>query len=126
MAKTLKVLVIEDDTSVRELLRDAIEASGHEAKVMECGVGAVREVMNWHPDVVLIDILLPYMTGFDVLRGIRLLPAQPLVYLMSAHQEMDDAMVRFLKADGFISKAGIAGESFIEHVERVLREASEL
>lgn len=125
MSKTLKVLVIEDETSIRELLKDTIEALGHEALVMDCGLGAVKEVVRWHPDLVLIDILLPYTTGFDVLRGIRLLPVQPRIYLMSAHQEMDNTMVRFLKADGFISKAGTQGESFIEHIERVLREASE-
>jgi signal transduction histidine kinase len=74
-ARASHVLVVEDNPDVADSLRDLVEAFGHEVRVARSGDAALAEARRRPPDVVLCDIGLPGMTGYDVARAFRSDPA---------------------------------------------------
>jgi PAS domain S-box-containing protein len=66
-----RVLIIEDNTEAADTLREVLELSGHEVQVAFDGPGGLRDAGAFHPDVVLCDIGLPGMTGYEVARALR-------------------------------------------------------
>ena len=66
-----RVLVVEDEEKIRRLLRDILETQGHEVLVAEDGERALATAFAEPPDVVLLDIMLPRMDGFEVCRCLR-------------------------------------------------------
>jgi CheY-like chemotaxis protein len=71
MRRRLDVLIVEDAPEAAELLEDFIASFGHQARVAHCGVDALELVAQRVPDVVLLDLSLPDMTGHDVATEIR-------------------------------------------------------
>jgi PAS domain S-box-containing protein len=66
-----RVLIIEDNTDAADSLRELLELSGHEVQVAFDGPSGLRDAGSFHPDVVLCDIGLPGMTGYEVARALR-------------------------------------------------------
>lgn len=66
-----RVLLIEDNADSRETLRLLIELWGHEVEVAEDGTGGVGKAIDWHPNVAVVDIGLPTLSGFQVARRLR-------------------------------------------------------
>src|SRR5579872_5197008 len=66
-----KVLVAEDDALLSSLLLKHLQKEGYETRAVYDGAAAIDEVKNWHPDVLLLDILMPIKNGWDVLTAIR-------------------------------------------------------
>ena len=66
-----RILIIEDDRDNRDMLRTSLEVAGHQVDVVEDGVGGVERARAMRPDIVLIDIGLPGLDGYEVARRIR-------------------------------------------------------
>jgi DNA-binding response OmpR family regulator len=66
-----KVLIIEDDQSQRKILSDTIEQSGYQVEVAVDGVEGVEKFLEFNPDLIILDILLPKQSGVQVLEEIR-------------------------------------------------------
>jgi CheY-like chemotaxis protein len=73
--RLVRVLVVEDNPDVASSLRDLVEAFGHEVHVARSGDAALMDAHRTPPDVVLCDIGLPGMSGYDVARAFRSDPA---------------------------------------------------
>jgi len=106
MAQRKRVLYIEDETDLQWLVKHILESIGG-FEVLVCGSGAegLRSVQGFAPDLVLLDVMMPGMDGFSVLRALRALPeaaAIPVVFLTARTQEHDE--YRALGADGVIAK----------------------
>ena len=71
MAKSLKVLVVDDDTVVLEIARALLEKMGHEVITRESAIGTSATIIREKPDVVLLDIEMPLISGDDLLHLIR-------------------------------------------------------
>jgi CheY-like chemotaxis protein len=80
-----RVLVIDDEQSIRMLVRMHLEDEGYEVAEAESGEQGLALVDTTAPDLVLLDIRLPDMDGFDVLRRLVERPSPPRVVMMSAH-----------------------------------------
>ena len=65
------ILVVDDDASVRGLLRAVLECEGHEVRTAEDGFSALRAVTSARPDCVLLDVMMPGMDGHEVLERLR-------------------------------------------------------
>ena len=76
-----KVLVIEDDINIAELLRLYLEKDGFEVHIADNGGKGVTEFERLHPDLVLLDIMLPVLDGWGVCREIRSLSKVPIIML---------------------------------------------
>lgn len=60
------ILVVDDDTHIRELLRQELENDGYEVKEAKDGIDAITQVKNTKPDLILLDVMMPQIGGFDV------------------------------------------------------------
>jgi two-component system response regulator MprA len=70
----LRILAVEDDDETARAFRTALEDDGHEVRVASDGRKALAELAGWRPDVVILDLLLPALSGHALLRYLRDLP----------------------------------------------------
>jgi PAS domain S-box-containing protein len=92
MGKTLRVLVVEDHRDAAEMLRDLLELNGFEVQVALTGAEGVRAAREYHPDVILCDLGLPGMDGYEVAAALRMAPGgarQRLVAVTGYGQDED-------------------------------------
>jgi DNA-binding response OmpR family regulator len=77
-----KILVVDDDPAIRELLTDVLEMDGHKVHVAVDGHDGVRTFEAVRPDFVVLDVMMPGLDGYGVLRAIRALDGDPVPVLM--------------------------------------------
>lgn len=99
-------LIVDDHPSFRRFARRLLEAAGYVVVGdAEDGAAAIASVRALRPDVVLLDVLLPDMTGLDVAKELAVLSERPLVVLTSSRTASDlGSLVRTDDASGFIAK----------------------
>ena len=99
-------LIVDDHPSFRRFARKLLESAGYVVVGdAEDGASAIDAVTKLRPDVVLLDVLLPDMSGFDVAKELAERPERPLVVLTSSRSASDlGQLVRSEHATGFISK----------------------
>jgi CheY-like chemotaxis protein len=99
-------LIVDDHPSFRRFARKLLESAGYiVVGDADDGASAIAAVRTLCPDVVLLDVLLPDMTGFDVAKELAAQPERPLVVLTSSRSASDlGSLVRTEHAKGFISK----------------------
>lgn len=134
-----RVLVIEDDSSVSQLLRMVLERDGHEVLVADDGSRGLAMATRRSPDAIVLDIMMPYMDGFAVLEAIRegeRTARVPVLMLSAMQQESVEERCYRLGAQAFVRKPFDPGillgvlqelletppEVNIEQAERRLRE----
>jgi DNA-binding response OmpR family regulator len=101
----MKVLVAEDDRRTREGLAELLEAEGFRVVAAADGREALRLWVEERPDVVLLDIMMPHASGYDVCRAIRKTDERvPILFLSAKGEELDKVLGLELGADDFITK----------------------
>jgi len=99
-----KILVVEDEKDIRELLQVTLEAAGYETLKAANGDEALHIIEAESPDLVVLDILMPGMSGFQVLRQLRETSDTPVI-MLSARTDIVDKIESFeLGADDYITK----------------------
>ncbi len=100
----MRILVVEDDPDSLEVLQVYLESRGHEVVTARDGVEALRRFRETNPDLVLLDIMMPKLDGWDVLAAIREESDVPII-MVTARDSTEDA-VRGLSAgvDDYITK----------------------
>lgn len=102
-----RVLVVEDDDSIATALQYVISREGMTCDRIASGAEAMARIRDTRPDLVLLDIMLPEVSGYDICRDIRTDPglAEVRVLMMTARgSAAEQKRVLALGADGFISK----------------------
>jgi len=102
---TTRILVVDDDESLRELLRMHLSAAGYEVILAEDAIVAGYLVLKQPPDLIVTDIKMPYMDGFEfvaALKADKSLPYIPVIFLTSV--EEGDTRGKELGAVGYINK----------------------
>jgi two-component system phosphate regulon response regulator PhoB len=102
-----KVLVVEDETDIRDLLTFNLRQQGYDVTAAESGGAALDELGPFAPDLVILDLMLPDMTGIEVCRRIRTRDrkTQPSVIMLTAKGEEIDRVVGFeVGADDYVVK----------------------
>ncbi len=111
-----RVLVIEDSSDLAEGLRFNLELEGYSVKVAEDGNTGLAAAREWDPDLVILDLMLPGIDGYQVLRSMRADGRQTPVLILSARGEESDKVRGFqLDADQYVTKPF----GLIELLERV-------
>ena len=101
------VLVVDDEPQVVWMLQFSLEAEGYQTLAAKDGKAALDEVREHHPNVVLLDIMMPVMDGWSFLEQLQELPAseRPRVIVVSARSSLRDrAKAAELGADAFVAK----------------------
>jgi two-component system response regulator CpxR len=98
------LLVIDDDRELCALLRDFLEGEGHEVRARFDGTSALADLEADEPDLVVLDVMLPGMNGFDVLRELRARSRVPVVMLTARGEDVDRIVGLELGADDYLPK----------------------
>jgi len=98
------ILVVEDETILRETLAEALESEGYRVVTAADGREALVEFRAEHPDLVLLDLMLPELSGIEVCRIIRAESAVPIVMLTAKDSELDKVVGLELGADDYVTK----------------------
>ena len=99
------ILVVEDDRSIRLGLEDTLRAKGYLVHSTACGFQAVELMPSVRPDLVVLDIMLPDIEGFEVCRRIKALsPHQAVIMLTARSSELDRVRGLEIGADDYITK----------------------
>ncbi len=117
-----KVLIAEDNAVNRELLRELLEARGYTVVEACDGEEALRVIDQAQPDILLLDIGMPVLDGFGVVRALRANPrlaALPVLAVTAYAMQGDPEKILSAGFDGYLSKPVIA-RSVIEELERLL------
>ena len=117
----IRVLVVEDDQSVQNLLQDSLTMAGFEVSTAPSAEDAQRLLLTWMPDIIVSDINLPHMSGFELLEKIRATHNQiPFIALTARTDKMDIAVGFKSGADDYITKP-FGLEELILRIHAVLR-----
>ncbi len=98
------VLVVDDDPNIRDLLRLYIEREGHRTAFAEDGPQALERARQRRPDIVLLDVMLPGLDGFEVCRRLRDESDAPILLLTARSGDSDKVVGLDLGADDYIVK----------------------
>jgi len=117
-----KILVVDDEPSIVVPLKFLMEQNGYTVRVAETGEAAVRVIENDPPDLVLLDIMLPVMDGFQICQAIREDPERKrtkIVFLTAMGRDVDVAKGMASGADAYITKP-FANAEVLETIRRLL------
>ncbi|MCR5485137.1 MAG: response regulator transcription factor [Clostridiales bacterium] len=118
-----KILVVDDDTNICELLRLYLEKEGYTVKIANDGMAAVQAFQDSKPNLVLLDIMLPKLDGWQVCREIRKKSDTPIIMLTAKGETFDKVLGLELGADDYVTKPFDAKE-VVARVKAVLRRSS--
>ena len=114
------ILVVDDDPSISRLVRLYLEKEGFEVRTAERGDEAVEEFRRLPPDLILLDVMLPGMDGYEVLKTVRKSGNIPVVMLTARGETFDKVLCLELGADDYITKP-FDGKEMTARVRAVLR-----
>jgi DNA-binding response OmpR family regulator len=119
-----KVLIVEDDEAMGAALKDGFSYEGYEVEFATDGAEGLRLAIERGPDLVILDVMLPKMSGFDVCREIRKTgSAVPVIMLTARGQEIDKVLGLKLGADDYVTKP-FGFMELMARVEALLRRAT--
>ena len=120
-----KILVIEDDLDIQEIVSEFLSAKEYEVKTASDGLEGLERFNNDKFDLVILDVMLPKIDGFVVCEIIRKSSNVPIIMLTALEEEEDQLKGFELKADDYITKP-FSMNILVKRVEAVLRRNSAL
>ena len=115
-----KILVVDDDKNICELLRLYLEKEGYETQICYDGESALACFEEWNPDLVLLDIMMPMLDGWETCRKIRATSQVPIIMLTAKGETFDKVLGLELGADDYIVKPFDTKE-VVARIKAVLR-----
>lgn len=115
-----KILVIDDDNNICELLRLYIEKEGYEVIIANDGKSALKMFEETNPKLIILDIMLPELDGWQVCREIRKKSDCPIIMLTAKDEVFDKVLGLELGADDYIVKP-FEGKEVVARIKAVLR-----
>ncbi|HET8777314.1 MAG TPA: response regulator [Candidatus Limnocylindria bacterium] len=103
MAQRSRVLIVEDEETLRETIADLIRDDGHEVRVAADGIDALAQTDGWQPDLVILDVMLPRMDAFEFRKRQLAAGHVAKILLVSAAPDLSSAAER-LDADAWLPK----------------------
>ncbi|MFT4217610.1 MAG: MtrAB system response regulator MtrA [Micropruina sp.] len=104
MQRTQRILVVDDDVALSEMLQLVLRADGFDASWCNSGLQAVEAFQRYRPDLVLLDLMLPGRDGVDVCREIRTISGVPIVMLTAKSDTRDVVEGLEAGADDYVAK----------------------
>ena len=120
----MRIFIVEDEKVIQHELAQLLSRYGYECKWSDNFEHIVSEVIEYAPELVLLDINLPYMDGFQICRKIRESSDVPIIILTSRNTDYDEVMSLNLGADDFISKP-YNSLVLLARIQRVLKRTYE-
>lgn len=120
MVNRQKILIVDDDNNIAELISLYLTKECFETRIVEDGEAALREFKNFSPDLVLLDLMLPGIDGYEVCREIRKTSSIPIIMLSAKGEIFDKVLGLELGADDYMIKP-FDSKELVARVKAVLR-----
>jgi DNA-binding response OmpR family regulator len=117
---TDRILVVDDERIVTEVVERYLRLDGHDVRVAEDGAQALAIAKEWHPDLVVLDLMLPEIDGLEVCRRLRQDRLVPIIMLTAKGEEADRIVGLELGADDYMVKP-FSPRELVARVKSVLR-----
>ena len=94
-----KILVVDDDVVVQKLLGETLVRDGYQVSIAKDGIDAMVLIRKDRPDLIVLDIMMPHLNGYDVCRAIKqdpLLKSIPVILLTSRGKEVDPRLLELM------------------------------
>ena len=117
-----RVLIAEDEANIAESLRFILGREGYDVACVVDGESALRRLRSDPPDVLMLDVMLPGMNGFEVLKNVRAdasLSALPVIILTAKTQAQDRRLAEELGAQAYITKP-FSNREVVEQLRRLI------
>ena len=102
-----KILIVEDEQDIAQLVRHYLEKEGYHPNIAKTGLEALNLAVSEHPDLIILDLMLPQMDGLEVCKALRHKPETallPIIMLTAKKEESDTVVGLELGADDYITK----------------------
>ena len=121
--KKLKILYIEDDHTLATLYMTRMQAEGYDVRHFPDGESALQVAREYHPDLVIVDLMMPSLSGYDVLDNLRSiveLGGTKFVVMSALSQPEDVEKAKSLGADDFIVKSQTTIDDVMERIRALV------
>lgn len=118
-----KILVVEDETFLVKIYSVKLKKEGYDVIIVNDGEEAVKMAEEFAPDIILLDLMLPKMNGFDALERIRANPVNkntPIIVLSNLGQDEDLKRAKSLGADDYLVKANFSIQEVVGKIRETL------
>lgn len=105
-----KILIVDDEEKIVDILKFHLEKNGYTTVTADNGIKGVQLAVEEDPDLILLDVMLPGMDGFDVCKTVRERKSTPIIMLTAKNDEVDKILGLELGADDYITKPFSARE----------------
>ena len=122
-SKKYKILLVEDDESLSNVYVTRFEAEGFDIRRAGNGEDALATAINYQPDIILLDIMMPKVDGFDVLdilKNTNKTKDLKIIMLSALSQEMDIDKAKKLGADDYLIKSEVTIADVVEKIKKEL------
>ncbi|HLR24594.1 MAG TPA: response regulator transcription factor [Fodinibius sp.] len=124
-SQSKKIIIVEDEPSLVFTLEDTLESEGYEVFITEEGEKAVQIVEQEEPDLMILDLMLPGMSGFDVCKKIRTKDfTLPIIILTARDQEIDKVTGLNIGADDYMTKP-FGVKELLARIKALLRRSNQ-
>ena len=125
MSVKQKILIVDDDEHISELISLYLIREGYDTKEVHDGRSAVEAFLSYNPDLIMLDIMLPVMDGYEVCKEVRKTSSVPIIMLTAKSDEKDELLGFELGVDEYISKP-FSPKILVARVEAILRRTNAL
>lgn len=121
----MKILIVEDESSLAEPLSFLLRKEGFQTVIAEDGLKAVERFQSEQPDLILLDLMLPRLSGTEVCKKIRSVSMVPIIMLTAKDDEVDKVVGLELGADDYVTKP-YSSRELVARIKAVLRRGADL
>ncbi len=117
---TKKILLVEDDDALASVYQTRLEAEGFNLKRVPNGEDALAAALNYKPDLILLDVMMPKVSGFDVLDILRNTPETTnvkIIMLTALSQDSDKERALSLGVDDYLVKSQVVIADVVEKIK---------
>lgn len=118
-----RILLVEDDDSLANVYITRLQAEGFDVRRANNGEDALSTALSYHPNLVLLDVMMPRVSGFDVLDILRNTPETAnlkIIMLTALSQESDQERAKALNVDDYLVKSQVVINDVIERIRHHL------
>ena len=122
-----RILLVEDDDALASVYTTRLQAEGFDIRRVNNGEEALATAMSYHPDLVVLDVMMPKVSGFDVLDILRNTPETAnlkIIMLTALSQDSDQERAKSLGADDYLVKSQVVISDVIERIRHHLGASS--
>ncbi len=120
-----KILVVEDEKNIAQVLKYNLEKAGYEAEIASDGGRGLERAISGEFDLILLDIMLPVMNGFDICAHVRRVSQVPIIFVTAREEEKDKIFGLDTGADDYVTKPFSFKELLARIRVNIRRQASE-